>query len=142
MFLLLCPTKQLLKCLFGSNVMAVCEQLSRKGSADTHARGGAEAGSGRGRQEEPSLHHLCFNQPLTQLEKDLSDLSGARQDGESVSGFTLTHRKSSSNLFKTLGRGNDKTSLSSYIRLFEPLVIKALKVGPASDIGFVYLPSI
>lgn len=45
-----------------------------------------------------------------------------------IHSYSLTHRKSSSNLFKTLGRGNDKTSLSSYIRLFEPLVIKALKV--------------
>ncbi|XP_050730332.1 huntingtin-like isoform X2 [Eriocheir sinensis] len=125
--------QQLLKCLFGSNVMALCEQLSRKGSSETLSRGGAEGGNAGVRMEEPSLHHLCFNLPLTQLEKDLSDLSGERQDGESVSTFSLTHRKSSSNLFKTLGRGNDKTSLSSYIRLFEPLVIKALKLYTVSS---------
>lgn len=60
--------------------MAVCEQLTRKGSTEAHSRGG-EAG---GRKEKPSLHHLCFNLPLTQLEKDLSDLSGALQEGETV----------------------------------------------------------
>lgn len=53
-----------------------------------------------------------------------------------ISSFTLNQRKGSSSVFKTLGRGNDKSSLSSYIRLFEPLVIKALKVGHESSCIF------
>ncbi|ROT64935.1 Huntingtin [Penaeus vannamei] len=128
--------QQLLKCLFGSNVMALFEHLGRKGS-DHHSRvptdsmgtGGESANEG---PEIISLHQRCFTQPLSQLEDDLTAMSEARQDSEPIS-FTLNQRKGSSSLFKTLGRGNDKSSLSSYIRLFEPLVIKALKLYTVSS---------
>ena len=63
--------------------MAVYEQVSRKGTGDSHTRDGGEGGSG-GVKEGSSLHHLCFNLPLTQLENDLSELSVGQQDGEAV----------------------------------------------------------
>ncbi|XP_064096525.1 huntingtin-like [Macrobrachium nipponense] len=128
--------QQLLKCLFGSNVKALFDQIYRK-SSESNSRGSSDCGGSNGKQipeglEVCSLHYRCFTQPLTQLENDLTAISESRQDGDPIS-LSGNERKGSSNLFKTLGRGNDKSSLSSYIRLFEPLVIKALKLYTVSS---------
>lgn len=81
-------TFQLLKCLFGSNVMALFEHLGRKGS-DHHSRVPADPmGTGsESANEGPeivSLHQRCFTQPLAQLEDDLTSMSEARQDSEPI----------------------------------------------------------
>lgn len=128
--------QQLLKCLFGSNVKALFDQIYRK-SSESNSRGSSDCGGSNGKQipeglEVCSLHYRCFTQPLTQLENDLTAISESRQDGDPIS-LSGNERKGSSSLFKTLGRGNDKSSLSSYIRLFEPLVIKALKLYTVSS---------
>ncbi|KAK3887735.1 hypothetical protein Pcinc_008172 [Petrolisthes cinctipes] len=136
--------QQLLKCLFGSNVLAIFDQLYRKGSDSQAGRSTTLTDSGGGGSKRQAattpeesmgsgLHHLSFNLPLTQLETDMTAMSTARQDSDSISSFSLSHRKGNVSIFKTLTRGNDKTSLSSYIRLFEPLVIKALKLYTVSS---------
>nr|XP_045607422.1 huntingtin-like isoform X3 [Procambarus clarkii] len=128
--------QQLLKCLFGSNVMALFDQLYRKVSDPLpHVSVDPAGATSKRTTEEPNntgLHHLCFSIPLTELENDLTAMSAARKDSDPIS-LSLSQRKGNSNIFKTLGRGNDKLSLSSYIRLFEPLVIKALKLYTVSS---------
>ncbi|KAG7155913.1 Huntingtin-like [Homarus americanus] len=127
--------QQLLKCLFGSNVMALLDQLYHKVSDPLpHVSVDAAGPITKRTTEEPGntgLHHLCFNIPLSELENDLSAMAMSRKDSDPIS--LSLQRKGSTSVFKTLGRGNDKSSLSSYIRLFEPLVIKALKLYTVSS---------
>lgn len=46
-----------------------------------------------------------------------------------VMGYLHRRDRKPVNSFRSLSRTADKTALANYIRLFEPMVIKALKVG-------------
>ncbi|CAL4185311.1 unnamed protein product, partial [Meganyctiphanes norvegica] len=121
--------QQLLKCLFGSNVMALFEQLvhgSGNKSGDALPPSTMDLFPLE-MQEDASygLYHRCFMVPLAQLQTDLNAAAEMHGDNDPIS--LGLQRKGSSGIFKTLTRNNDKSSLSSYIRLFEPLVIKSLK---------------
>ncbi|CAL4176844.1 unnamed protein product, partial [Meganyctiphanes norvegica] len=80
------------------------------------------------------IYLWCFMVPLAQLQTDLNAAAEMHGDNDPIS--LGLQRKGSSGIFKTLTRNNDKSSLSSYIRLFEPLVIKSLKLYTvSSDVG-------
>ncbi|XP_076067326.1 huntingtin isoform X2 [Oratosquilla oratoria] len=121
--------QQLLKCLFGSNISATWHLLSKStSSVSTLSRQDRDSTCHQGY----SLHHICLMRPFAELEKDIKQGAEGQVESDTI-GSSLTQRKGSSNIFKMIGRNSDKSSLSSYIRLFEPLVIKALKLYTVSS---------
>ncbi|KAB0354510.1 hypothetical protein FD755_023048 [Muntiacus reevesi] len=122
--------QQLLKTLFGTNLASQFDSLS---SHPSKAQGRAQRlGSSSAR---PGLYHYCFMAPYTHFTQALADASlrnavQAEQDQETSGWFDVLQKVSSqlkTNLSSVTKNRADKNAIHNHIRLFEPLVIKALK---------------
>ncbi|XP_029667120.1 huntingtin isoform X1 [Formica exsecta] len=116
--------QQLLKCLFGTNVCAQWSELDVQKSTDR---------CGTLRDDIGGFYNQCFQYPARQMANTIKCIgNNCRGENEPDTGWIgLLRRKSDrkfSSVFKTLARSSDqKTSVASFIRLFEPMVIKSLK---------------
>ncbi|XP_063237175.1 huntingtin isoform X2 [Bacillus rossius redtenbacheri] len=116
--------QQLLKCLFGTNVTSQSQFINEK-SFPAHTGCGASQSA-----DLSGFYGVCFQAPYRQLASCIAS-SGSRIDKPSnstwLSYFLKRGERKFSSALKGVNRGTDKTALASYIRLFEPMVIKALK---------------
>ncbi|XP_006893721.1 PREDICTED: huntingtin [Elephantulus edwardii] len=122
--------QQLLKTLFGTNLASQFDGLS---SNPSKSQGRAQRlGSSSIR---PGLYHYCFMAPYTHFTQALADASlrnmvQAEQDHDTSGWFDVLQKVSSqlkTNLTGVTKNRADKNAIHNHIRLFEPLVIKALK---------------
>ncbi|XP_036083328.1 huntingtin isoform X2 [Rousettus aegyptiacus] len=122
--------QQLLKTLFGTNLASQFDGLS---SNPSKCQGRAQRlGSSSVR---PGLYHHCFMAPYTHFTQALADASlrnmvQAEQDHDTSGWFDVLQKVSTqlkTNLTSVAKNRADKNAIHSHIRLFEPLVIKALK---------------
>ncbi|CAG2061280.1 unnamed protein product, partial [Timema podura] len=108
-----CP--QLLKSLFGTNLSARWEE-----EPDKRPQLGLNSGGG--------FYNTCLQVPYKHLTDYVSSASGTLDHiSPWLNFFYKKGERKASTVFKSVNRGADKTALASYIRLFEPMVIKALK---------------
>ncbi|CAK6962936.1 huntingtin isoform X10 [Scomber scombrus] len=121
--------QQLLKTLFGTNLASQYEGVL---SGPSRSQGKAlRLGSSSLR---PGLYHYCFMAPYTHFTQALADASlrnmvQAEQEQDTSGWFDVMQKASTqlrSNIANATRRG-DKNAIHNHIRLFEPLVIKALK---------------
>ncbi|ELR57297.1 Huntingtin, partial [Bos mutus] len=121
---------QLLKTLFGTNLASQLDGLSSHASK---SQGRAQRlGSSSAR---PGLYHYCFMAPYTLFTQALADASlrnaaQAEQDQDTAGWFDVLQKVSTqlkTNLTSVTKNRADKNAIHNHIRLFEPLVIKALK---------------
>ncbi|ELT98253.1 hypothetical protein CAPTEDRAFT_220329 [Capitella teleta] len=118
--------QQLLKALFGTNLAsqwAPSQSLlsSRKPGKATRLTSAMK----------PGLYHSCITTPYTQFTHCLASAT-FRSHGDQDDSFSLLSwlRKRAEKKIPAIlkpGSKTDKTAVASYIRLFEPLVIRALK---------------
>ncbi|XP_019513502.1 PREDICTED: huntingtin isoform X6 [Hipposideros armiger] len=122
--------QQLLKTLFGTNLASQFDGLS---SNPSKSQGQAQRlGSSSVR---PGLYHYCFMAPYTHFTQALADASlrnmvQAEQDHDTSGWFDVLQKVSTqlkTNLTSVTKNRADKSAIHNHIRLFEPLVIKALK---------------
>ncbi|XP_077136171.1 huntingtin isoform X3 [Ranitomeya variabilis] len=122
--------QQLLKTLFGTNLASQFEALS---SNPGKSQGKAQRlGSSNLR---PGLYHYCFMAPYTHFTQALADASlrnmvQADQEQDTSGWFDVLQKVSSqlkNNITNVTKHRADKNTIHNHIRLFEPLVIKALK---------------
>ncbi|XP_004624658.1 huntingtin isoform X2 [Octodon degus] len=122
--------QQLLKTLFGTNLASQFDGLS---SNPSKSQGRAQRlGSSSVR---PGLYHYCFMAPYTHFTQALADASlrnmvQTEQEHDTSGWFDVLQKVSSqlrTNLTSVPKNRADKSAIHSHIRLFEPLVIKALK---------------
>uniref|UniRef100_G3Q318 Huntingtin n=1 Tax=Gasterosteus aculeatus aculeatus TaxID=481459 RepID=G3Q318_GASAC len=122
--------QQLLKTLFGTNLASQCEGIS---SGPSRSQGKAlRLGSSSLR---PGLYHYCFMAPYTHFTQALADASlrnmvQAEQEQDTSGWFDVMQKASNqlrSNIANATRNRGDKNAIHNHIRLFEPLVIKALK---------------
>ncbi|XP_054544203.1 huntingtin isoform X3 [Talpa occidentalis] len=122
--------QQLLKTLFGTNLASQFDGLS---SNPSKSQGRAQRlGSSSVR---PGLYHYCFMAPYTHFTQALADASlrnmvQAEQDRDPSGWFDVLQKVSTqlkTNLSSVAKNRADKNAIHNHIRLFEPLVIKALK---------------
>ncbi|XP_075050447.1 huntingtin isoform X1 [Mixophyes fleayi] len=122
--------QQLLKTLFGTNLASQFEALS---SNPSKSQGKAQRlGSSNLR---PGLYHYCFMAPYTHFTQALADASlrnmvQADQEQDTSGWFDVLQKVSSqlkNNITNVTKHRADKNTIHNHIRLFEPLVIKALK---------------
>ncbi|XP_053779195.1 huntingtin isoform X3 [Desmodus rotundus] len=122
--------QQLLKTLFGTNLASQFDGLL---SHPSKSQGRAQRlGSSSMR---PGLYHYCFMAPYTHFTQALADASlrtmvQAEQDHDASGWFDVLQKVSTqlkTNLTSVTKNRADKNAIHSHIRLFEPLVIKALK---------------
>uniref|UniRef100_A0A6I8NFD9 Huntingtin n=1 Tax=Ornithorhynchus anatinus TaxID=9258 RepID=A0A6I8NFD9_ORNAN len=122
--------QQLLKTLFGTNLASQYEGLS---SHPGRSQGKAQRlGSSSLR---PGLYHYCFMAPYTHFTQALADASlrnmvQAEQENDASGWFDVLQKVSAQlkpNLPGATRHRADKNAIHNHIRLFEPLVIKALK---------------
>ncbi|XP_040093581.1 huntingtin [Oryx dammah] len=122
--------QQLLKTLFGTNLASQLDGLSSHASK---SQGRAQRlGSSSAR---PGLYHYCFMAPYTLFTQALADASlrnaaQAEQDQDTAGWFDVLQKVSTqlkTNLTSVTKTRADKNAIHNHIRLFEPLVIKALK---------------
>ncbi|XP_015417051.1 PREDICTED: huntingtin [Myotis davidii] len=120
----------LLKTLFGTNLASQFDGLS---SNPSKCQGRAQRlGSSSLR---PGLYHYCFMAPYTHFTQALADASlrnmvQAEPDHDASGWFDVLQKVSTqlkTNLSSITKTRADKNAIHSHIRLFEPLVIKALK---------------
>ncbi|KAJ8247772.1 hypothetical protein GJAV_G00250130 [Gymnothorax javanicus] len=122
--------QQLLKTLFGTNLAS---QYDGSWLKPSKAPGKAlRLGSSSLR---PGLYHYCFMAPYTHFTQALADASlrnmvQAEQEQDSSGWFDVMQKVSNqqkSSVSNATRQRGDKNAIHSHIRLFEPLVIKALK---------------
>uniref|UniRef100_A0A8C6R2D9 Huntingtin n=1 Tax=Nannospalax galili TaxID=1026970 RepID=A0A8C6R2D9_NANGA len=122
--------QQLLKTLFGTNLASQFDGLS---SNPSKSQGRAQRlGSSSMR---PGLYHYCFMAPYTHFTQALADASlrnmvQAEQEHDTSGWFDVLQKVSTqlkTNLTSASKSRADKNAIHNHIRLFEPLVIKALK---------------
>uniref|UniRef100_A0A8C0WEB4 Huntingtin n=1 Tax=Castor canadensis TaxID=51338 RepID=A0A8C0WEB4_CASCN len=122
--------QQLLKTLFGTNLASQFDGLS---SNPSKSQGRAQRlGSSSVR---PGLYHCCFMAPYTHFTQALADASlrsmvQVEQEHDSSGWFDVLQKVSTqlkTNLTSVTKNRADKNAIHNHIRLFEPLVIKALK---------------
>ncbi|XP_063313793.1 huntingtin [Pelobates fuscus] len=122
--------QQLLKTLFGTNLASQFEVLS---SNPGKSQGKAQRlGSSNLR---PGLYHYCFMAPYTHFTQALADASlrnmvQADQEQDTSGWFDVLQKVSSqlkNSITSVTKHRADKNAIHNHIRLFEPLVIKALK---------------
>ncbi|XP_033369601.1 huntingtin isoform X3 [Parus major] len=122
--------QQLLKTLFGTNLASQYEGLS---SNPNKAQGKAQRlGSSNLR---PGLYHYCFMAPYTHFTQALADASlrnmvQAEQEHDASGWFDVLQKVSTqlkTSISSAAKHRADKNAIHNHIRLFEPLVIKALK---------------
>uniref|UniRef100_A0A669F0H0 Huntingtin n=1 Tax=Oreochromis niloticus TaxID=8128 RepID=A0A669F0H0_ORENI len=121
---------QLLKTLFGTNLASQYEGVL---SGPSRSQGKAlRLGSSSLR---PGLYHYCFMAPYTHFTQALADASlrnmvQAEQEQDTSGWFDVMQKASNqlrSNITNAARHRGDKNAIHNHIRLFEPLVIKALK---------------
>uniref|UniRef100_A0A8C0ZK92 Huntingtin n=1 Tax=Cyanistes caeruleus TaxID=156563 RepID=A0A8C0ZK92_CYACU len=122
--------QQLLKTLFGTNLASQYEGWS---SNPNKAQGKAQRlGSSNLR---PGLYHYCFMAPYTHFTQALADASlrnmvQAEQEHDASGWFDVLQKVSTqlkTSISSAAKHRADKNAIHNHIRLFEPLVIKALK---------------
>ncbi|XP_037104805.1 huntingtin isoform X1 [Syngnathus acus] len=122
--------QQLLKTLFGTNLASQYEGVL---SGPSRAQGKVlRLGSSSLR---PGLYHYCFMAPYTHFTQALADASlrnmvQAEQEQDTSGWFDVMQKASNqlrSNIANATRHRSDKNTIHNHIRLFEPLVIKALK---------------
>ncbi|XP_006875391.1 PREDICTED: huntingtin [Chrysochloris asiatica] len=122
--------QQLLKTLFGTNLASQFDSLS---SNPSKSQGRAQRlGSSSVR---PGLYNYCFMAPYTHFTQALADASlrnmvQTEQEHDTSGWFDVLQKVSSqlkTNLTGVTKNRADKNAIHNHIRLFEPLVIKALK---------------
>ncbi|KAG8015101.1 Huntingtin, partial [Nibea albiflora] len=122
--------QQLLKTLFGTNLASQYEGVL---SGPSRSQGKAlRLGSSSLR---PGLYHYCFMAPYTHFTQALADASlrnmvQAEQEQDTSGWFDVMQKASNqlrSNIANATRHRGDKNAIHNHIRLFEPLVIKALK---------------
>ncbi|KAM5271600.1 huntingtin [Ctenodactylus gundi] len=122
--------QQLLKTLFGTNLASQFDGFS---SNPSKSQGRAQRlGSSSLR---PGLYHYCFMAPYTHFTQALADASlrnmvQAEQEHDTSGWFDVLQKVSTqlkTNLTSVAKNRADKNAIHNHIRLFEPLVIKALK---------------
>ncbi|XP_021116025.1 huntingtin isoform X3 [Heterocephalus glaber] len=122
--------QQLLKTLFGTNLASQFDGLS---SNPSKSQGRAQRlGSSSVR---PGLYHYCFMAPYTHFTQALADASlrnmvQAEQEHDTSGWFDVLQKVSTqlkTNFTSVTKNREDKNAIHNHIRLFEPLVIKALK---------------
>ncbi|KAG8591293.1 hypothetical protein GDO81_000117 [Engystomops pustulosus] len=122
--------QQLLKTIFGTNLASQFETLS---SNPGKSQGKAQRlGSSNLR---PGLYHYCFMAPYTHFTQALADASlrnmvQADQEQDTSGWFDVLQKVSSqlkNSITNVTKHRADKNTIHNHIRLFEPLVIKALK---------------
>ncbi|XP_040822385.1 huntingtin [Ochotona curzoniae] len=122
--------QQLLKTLFGTNLASQFDGIS---SNPSKCQGRAQRlGSSSVR---PGLYHYCFMAPYTHFTQALADASlrnmvQAEHEHDTAGWFDVLQKVSTqlkTNLTNVTKNRADKNAIHSHIRLFEPLVIKALK---------------
>ncbi|XP_026856221.2 huntingtin isoform X2 [Electrophorus electricus] len=122
--------QQLLKTLFGTNLAS---QYDGTSSHPCRAQGKAlRLGSSSLR---PGLYHYCFMAPYTHFTQALADASlrnmvQAEQEQDASGWFDVMQKVSNqlrSSITNVTRHRGDKNAIHNHIRLFEPLVIKALK---------------
>ncbi|CAN2388520.1 positive regulation of aggrephagy [Pristimantis euphronides] len=122
--------QQLLKTLFGTNLASQFEALS---SNPGKSQGKAQRlGSSNLR---PGLYHYCFMAPYTHFTQALADASlrnmvQADQEQDTSGWFDVLQKVScqlKNSITNVTKHRADKNTIHNHIRLFEPLVIKALK---------------
>ncbi|XP_030306272.1 huntingtin [Calypte anna] len=122
--------QQLLKTLFGTNLASQYDGLS---SNPNKAQGKAQRlGSSSLR---PGLYHYCFMAPYTHFTQALADASlrnmvQAEQEHDASGWFDVLQKVSTqlkTSITSAAKHRADKNAIHNHIRLFEPLVIKALK---------------
>ncbi|XP_033632694.1 huntingtin-like isoform X2 [Asterias rubens] len=118
--------EQLLKALFFTNMASSAEipspQVARKPGKATRLTSNMK----------PGLYHDCFEAPYTQYTQSLNQLGpkmSTTPETEGGNAGLFGWMKSKIDRKGILGKvsGKEKSSVHSYIRLFEPLVIRALK---------------
>lgn len=122
--------QQLLKTLFGTNLASQYEGVL---SGPSRSQGKAlRLGSSSLR---PGLYHYCFMAPYTHFTQALADASlrnmvQAETEQDTSGWFDVMQKASNqlkSNIANATRHRGDKSAIHNHIRLFEPLVIKALK---------------
>ncbi|XP_070712459.1 huntingtin isoform X1 [Pempheris klunzingeri] len=122
--------QQLLKTLFGTNLASQYEGVL---SGPSRSQGKAlRLGSSSLR---PGLYHYCFMAPYTHFTQALADASlrnmvQAEHEQDTSGWFDVMQKASNqlrSNIANATRHRGDKNAIHNHIRLFEPLVIKALK---------------
>ncbi|XP_030848870.1 huntingtin [Strongylocentrotus purpuratus] len=118
--------EQLLKALFFTN-MASAQDLS----SPHHARKTGKAARLTSNMK-PGLYHDCFIAPYTQYTQCLASMgpkltTTPDTENESVGVFGWIKTRADRRASMTSKSSKDKTAVQNYIRLFEPLVIRALK---------------
>ncbi|CAI5783568.1 huntingtin isoform X1 [Podarcis lilfordi] len=122
--------QQLLKTLFGTNLASQYDCLS---SNPSRSQGKAQRlGSSNLR---PGLYHYCFMAPYTHFTQALADASlrnmmQAEQEHDTSGWFDILQKVSTqlkAGMSSAVKNRADKNIIHNHIRLFEPLVIKALK---------------
>ncbi|XP_077992227.1 huntingtin-like [Glandiceps talaboti] len=120
--------QQLLKALFSTNLGSQWENSST--SSGTRKPGKATRLTSN---MKPGLYHSCFTAPYTQFTQSLAAASikptaQTETEHDSSSWFSWMRKKSGDRRSSaSKPSGKDKSHIHNYIRLFEPLVIKALK---------------
>ncbi|XP_032690213.1 huntingtin isoform X2 [Odontomachus brunneus] len=115
--------QQLLKCLFGTNVYAQWSEIDVQKSMDRNTL----------QDDVRGFYNQCFQYPARQMANTIKCIgNNCRGENEPDNGWVgLLRRKGDrkfSSVFKNLARSSDqKGSVASFIRLFEPMVIKSLK---------------
>ncbi|XP_074640755.1 huntingtin-like [Tubulanus polymorphus] len=118
--------QQLLKSLFGTNLASQWDDqqmavLTRKPIKPGHLSSNMK----------PGLYHSCFTTPYTQFTQSLAGCniktSVDQDDTGTLIGWLRKRAERKVPAILKPGSKTDKNSIASYIRLFEPLVIKALK---------------
>ncbi|XP_067354239.1 huntingtin isoform X1 [Channa argus] len=122
--------QQLLKTLFGTNLASQYEGVLSGPSRSQNKA--LRLGSSSLR---PGLYHYCFMAPYTHFTQALADASlrnmvQAEQEQDASGWFDVMQKASNqlrSNIANATRNRGDKNAIHNHIRLFEPLVIKALK---------------
>ncbi|KAM4604138.1 huntingtin isoform 2-T2 [Polymixia lowei] len=122
--------QQLLKTLFGTNLASQYE-----GSLSGPSRSQGKALRLGSSSLRPGLYHYCFMAPYTHFTQALADASlrnmvQAEQEQDTSGWFDVMQKVSNqlrSSITNVTRHRGDKNAIHNHIRLFEPLVIKALK---------------
>ncbi|KAK7166044.1 hypothetical protein R3I93_005972 [Phoxinus phoxinus] len=122
--------QQLLKSLFGTNLASQYE-----GASSNPCRSQGKALRLGSTSVRPGLYHYCFMAPYTHFTQALADASlrnmvQAEQEQDASGWFDVMQKVSNqlrSSITNVTRHRGDKNAIHNHIRLFEPLVIKALK---------------
>lgn len=116
---------QLLKCLFGTNLCSHMDEMNEK-------IGNVQISKNESLNKHPSFYFNIFQHMYENLTKNIDMMKNSNKLDKKDSDYVVMgyiHRRDikQTGSFKGFSRTADKTVLANYIRLFEPMVIKALK---------------